>query len=455
MMTNQRIIRLRTKIQESRSRLLSSFPAFSMLSMYLRYIAVPDMKKISVNAENVFFSPTFLDKLYPNELDFVLCHQIMHIVLEHIWQPFDRIDDDFHLAYDIIVNALLDKMGFERDSYPHLGNIIKNVPQNIPDVEELSPDEIMTKFSHSLYLFDKRMRSNFFTDETTFWDKEGLPANSTIIIDLPEMVGGNQSIDNQNGGNDGGDGSGKGGNGSNDADTESNAEALKSSWKCRVGAAISSTQSADSNDGVGNVAAFMQRIISKNNNKKINWKRLLHEFLQETISDYSFSPPDRRFSDTDFFLPDLNEKEFYTKDILFMVDTSSSVTDITLSIIYSEIRSAIEQFNGALVGKLGFFDSAVTEPLPFETINDLMKIIPYGGGGTNFCAIFDYLKNNYSTNLPACMVIFTDGQAGFPPEAAALGVPVLWLIYDPVISAPWGKTVRLLHEFLPDDFINL
>ena len=204
MMTNQRIIRLRTKIQESRSRLLSSFPAFSMLSMYLRYIAVPDMKKISVNAENVFFSPTFLDKLYPNELDFVLCHQIMHIVLEHIWQPFDRIDDDFHLAYDIIVNALLDKMGFERDSYPHLGNIIKNVPQNIPDVEELSPDEIMTKFSHSLYLFDKRTRSNFFTDETTFWDKEGLPANSTIIIDLPEMVGGNQSIDNQNGGNDGG-----------------------------------------------------------------------------------------------------------------------------------------------------------------------------------------------------------------------------------------------------------
>ena len=42
----------------------------------------------------------------------------------------------------------------------------------------------------------------------------------------------------------------------------------------------------------------------------------------------------------------------------------------------THIRQRIEQFGGKLTGKLGFFDTDVKEPLPFESVDDLINIIP-------------------------------------------------------------------------------
>ena len=176
----------------------------------------------------------------------------------------------------------------------------------------------------------------------------------------------------------------------------------------------------------------------------IDWKKILNNFVQERICDYSFAPPDRRFSDFEFFLPDFNEKDFVSKEVLFMVDTSGSVEDEDLAIVYSEIRGAIEQFSGKLMGKLGFFDADVTPPLPFENVGDLMSIIPYGGGGTDFTVIFDYIHNNCKDELPACIVIFTDGDGSYPSESEAMGIPVLWIINNFDITPPWGKTTRII-----------
>ena len=178
----------------------------------------------------------------------------------------------------------------------------------------------------------------------------------------------------------------------------------------------------------------------------IDWKKILDNFVQERICDYSFAPPDRRFSDTDFFLPDFNEKDFVSKEVLFMVDTSGSVEDEDLAIVYSEIRGAIEQFAGKLTGKLGFFDADVTPPLPFENAGDLVNIIPYGGGGTDFTVIFDYIQNNYKDELPACIVIFTDGDGPYPSQAEAMGIPVLWILNNFEFTPPWGKIARIIPQ---------
>lgn len=195
--------------------------------------------------------------------------------------------------------------------------------------------------------------------------------------------------------------------------------------------------------GFGDVPDFIKRMINKMKEPTIDWKKVLNNFVQELICDYSFVPPDRRFSDTDFFLPDFNEKDFISKEVLFMVYTSGSVEDKDLAIVYSEIRGAIEQFGGKLTGKLGFFDADVIPPLPFEKIGDLMSIIPYGGGGTDFAVIFDYIRNNCKDELPACIVIFTDGAGPYPAQAETMGIPVLWIINNLEITPPWGKVVRI------------
>ncbi len=174
-----------------------------------------------------------------------------------------------------------------------------------------------------------------------------------------------------------------------------------------------------------------------------DWRTILNDFVQEEIADYSFSPPDRRFDDSPFFLPDLNEKEDMLEDILFMIDTSASVSDDMVAAAYSEVKGAIDQFDGKLKGWLGFFDAGIIGPKPFESFEDLKKIKPAGGGGTDFQIIFDYVSRFMSDRPPACIIILTDGIAPFPHEREANGIPVLWLLCSEDITPPWGKVARI------------
>ena len=74
----------------------------------------------------------------------------------------------------------------------------------------------------------------------------------------------------------------------------------------------------------------VKRVIKEKKKSILEWRKILDDFVQEEIMDYSFSPPDRRFSDFDFFLPDFNERDFVTKEILFWADTSGSVNQDSL-----------------------------------------------------------------------------------------------------------------------------
>ena len=429
-MTEQRKRRIRNKIQEARERLLSSHPFYGLLLMYLKYVSVPQIKKISTNGRCIYFNPDFIEKLYPDELNYILIHQILHIVYGHIWCQRDVRGADYHFACDIFINLLLENTEFGVERYPHLGDIYRKHPNHI-DLREKTPEEIQEFLPFSLYVFNEQTRSKFIVDSDALWDKKNDNGQlGEIIIDLPKIEGklrSGKGLAAEDGAGDGEEGT------------------FKQEWQLRAATAASSMMSDKKvNSGAGDIPDSVKRMIDKMKEPVLDWKKILHNFVQERVNDYSFSPPDRRFGDFDFFLPDFNEKDFVSKEILFMVDTSGSIKEDELAAVYSEIKGAIEQFDGKLTGKLGFFDFWVTEPVPFYSVDDLTKIIPIGGGGTSFDAIFEYLAYNCEDDLPACIVIFTDGMAPYPPESAALGVPVLWIINNAKITPPWGLVTRVL-----------
>ena len=144
-----------------------------------------------------------------------------------------------------------------------------------------------------------------------------------------------------------------------------------------------------------------------------------------------------------YFLPDFNEKDDVVKNVLFMIDTSGSMSDDMITDAYSEIKGAIDQFNGKLQGMLGFFDAAVTEPKPFANEEEFRVIRPVGGGGTSFDVIFDYVNKNMADEPPASIIILTDGYAPFPKKSYANGIPVLWMINNDNVTPPWGKIARI------------
>lgn len=410
---------------------MSSQPFFALLLMYLKFIAVPGMKKISTNGTAVYFSPDYLEKLYESELDLILCHQLMHILKGHIRRPADMYGDDYHYACDVSVNCTLINFGFEEKNFPHLGKTSNPFQDEGGDLSEASPEEILSFFPFSLYLLDERSRSRFLPDSDEYWGQSGRFIDGILILDVPDSEDCLREQAQE-------DETFSGGSGG----TEETDASQQDEWVIRVACAAKACRDNDPTC-FGSLPENITRLINKLKPSGLDWRKILDEFIQERVSDYSFSPPDRRFADTGFFLPDFNEKEFVSQEILFMVDTSGSVDDDRLAVAYSEIKGAIEQFGNKLNGRLGFFDAAVTKPVPFENVDDLMSIIPFGGGGTDFRAIFHYLRNNCMDELPASIVIFTDGYGSYPSESETLAIPVLWLITDPAVVPPFGKTAYI------------
>ena len=109
----------------------------------------------------------------------------------------------------------------------------------------------------------------------------------------------------------------------------------------------------------------------------------------------------------------------------------------------ARIRERVDQFGGKLRGLLGFFDAAIAEPRPFEDEDSLGIITPVGGGGTDFQIIFNYVRSHMQDRPPASIIVLTDGEAPFPPERMAGGVPVLWLLNNDRVDPPWGNVARI------------
>ncbi len=198
--------------------------------------------------------------------------------------------------------------------------------------------------------------------------------------------------------------------------------------------------------GRGTAPLAAERIIEELKNPRLDWRTILNDFVQEEICDYSFAPPDKRMEDCPFFLPDFNEKDESAKNLLFMIDTSGSMGDDAITECYSEIYGAIQQFNGKLQGKLGFFDAVVVEPTPFEDEDEFKIIRPKGGGGTSFHVIFEYVKEEMQDEPPVSIIILTDGYAPFPKIEDAQDIPVLWIINNNDVKPPWGKVARIANE---------
>ena len=195
--------------------------------------------------------------------------------------------------------------------------------------------------------------------------------------------------------------------------------------------------------GYGNLPSFTKVFLQLSNSSKLDWKELLHEFLQIDQKDYNFNPPDNRYSDSDFILPGFNieEDSDSIKNIAFFVDVSGSMSNEQISECFSEIKSSISSFSNAQ-GYIGFFDIEVKELIPFDENTKIEDIIPYGRGGTAINTIMKTLKEKLD-ELPVAIVILTDGGLDFLEVDYFENIPVHWIINNENVNPPYGIVARI------------
>lgn len=398
----------------SRMRILSKHGFYGILLMHMEFALDESLDTAATNGTKIIFGPAFLDFLDDRELDFIMMHEILHVVLQHCTRREKRDSEIFNIACDIVVNSTI-------------------LRSNDMDLSSIT------------------LRSHGESMHLTPDGKEGFSYSAEEVYNMLSVYGkrndsqGGSSTHNRVGSKSSGNEHGESGWDDHSRwGTAGDENELNELWKKRLIDACKAIEIRDPSNECGTLPLAAERLLNELRNPKLDWRTILNDFIQEEIVDYSFMPPDRRFNESPFFLPDFNDTDITAKDILFMIDTSGSMSDKEITDAYSEVRGAIDQFNGKLMGWLGFFDAEIVEPQPFENIDEFKIIKPKGGGGTSLHPIFNYIKKHMQDQLPASIIILTDGYVtDFPEEEASMGIPVLWLINNEDVTPPWGKVARL------------
>lgn len=412
------------RLLESRLRILCTQGFYGTLLMHMNFALNNDIKNVSVDRNKMYFNPEFLDRLNNMELDFVLMHEITHLALRHNSRKKEfEHKEIFDKAADIVVNSNIlksfhmdeNKISIDGKTCPH---------QSLKDETE-GYEYSVEKLYQEIIDNSNAKKPNNGENENNKSSKE---TNNNSNAAAGE-TNNNEGFDDHSKWED-----------------EMDDDLDDKEWEQRVIEACEALYVRDPSNSRGQIPLFAARFYKQLMDSKTDWRTLLNNFVQEDVNDYSFTPPDRRFDDNPFFLPDFNDPDEMVKDVLFMIDTSGSMSDYGITVCYSEVKGAIDQFGGKLQGWLGFFDAAIIEPKPFTNEEEFKIIKPYGGGGTSFSIIFKYIKDHMKDKNISSVVILTDGYAPWPKEEVAMGIPVIWLINNNDSNPPWGKVARISED---------
>jgi predicted metal-dependent peptidase len=395
-MTTVTASKQRDRITKARVKLLLHHPFFGNLATRLKIVDASDrIPTAAVDGRNLFYNDDFVSKLSDGELIFLIAHEVMHCVYEHMLRRGEREPQVWNMAADYVINN-----GLIRD---RIGDVIKVVP-----------------------ILADRQYDGMTTDEV--YDK--LMENAvTIKMTLDTHLDLEGDGDSEDGEGDGKSGIGK-------KLTEEERKALRDELKDAV---IQAAQAA----GAGNLPTGVDRIVKNITDPKMPWQELCRIQLTSMIkNDYSFTRPSRKSWHTGAVLPGMLPAE--EVDVCIAIDTSGSISNDMVKDFLGEIQGIMGTFDSWNI-KIWCFDTQVYAERDFSSDagDDIADYEPQGGGGTMFEANWEYMKER--DIQPKQFIMFTDGY-----PCGTWGDPdycdTLFVVHGgPNIEAPFGVTAH--YEF--------
>ena len=435
---------------ETRVQLLFDKPFFGNLAARLILVDASSWcNTAATDGKHLFYNRDFIKSLSKDELMFLLAHEILHCVYDHLGRRGGRNPQILNMAQDYVINYTLvqDKCGA--------------MPKN--------------------GLIDNRFNDTMLSEEVyDILIKESVTIKMTLDMHLDL---GDDSKDDEDGEGKGGGSGGSGGSGSGNNEvevtimgkngppkvTEEDLQRIRAEMKAAV---IQAAQQA----GAGNIPKGIARMIDDLINPKLDWRALLDAHIRSSVKDdYTFQRPSRvsaalRFAmsearaeqamdaDNEHFdgeldlahhdedgdmgirVPMLPSQDYMdTVDIMVAIDASGSMTEEMLRDQLSEVKGIMQTFREFRVRVLTF-DTKVYNYREFtgENIQDIDNYPCDGGGGTMFECVWEYMKREGIE--PHRLVLFTDGlpNSSWGDENY---VDTLFVIHTNTnIKAPFGIT---------------
>jgi predicted metal-dependent peptidase len=322
----------------------------------------------ATDGQKFYYNSRFIMLLKVKEVEFLVGHEVLHVVYDHMGRRGTRDPQMWNIADDYTVNADLKRH--------KVGQFITTVPCLYEAKYDGKPAE---------EIYDDLMKN----------------VQKISINDLLD-----QMIDDHMDGEDGEDGDGEDGDGK--PGQGKGRPRMSAEEKERVRqevkqAIIAAAQGAEA----GSIPKGVERLIRDTTDPQMPWRELLQVNLTSAIrNDYSWGRPNRRSWHMDAIMPGMTPGEEI--DVTVAIDMSGSISNKQASMFLSEIAGMMGSFSGYKV-HVFCFDTRTYNPADFTSENmDLIdEYEPMGGGGTDFDCIFDYLKENAID--PKRLIVFTDG----------------------------------------------
>ena len=385
------------RIVTARVGLLLRHPFFGNMATRLKITPADEfIPTAAVDGRNLYYNTQFFNAMNNKEIEFVVAHEILHMVFDHLGRREERNPRLYNIAADYIVNNLLvrDRIGDKPSivdcfqDFKYEGWQSEAVYDDLFKEAEKNGQEYVESLGEML-------------DEHIDWDKEneeregkGLPKYSKEEMDQIK-------------------------------------DEIKESM-------LQSAQSA----GVGNTPAGIQRLIKEMTEPKMNWRELLRMQIQSTIkNDYTFSRPNRKAWHTGAILPGMNFMD--TIDICISFDMSGSIGNAQGKDFLGEVHGIMEEYKDYNI-KIWCFDTEVYNEDDFSS-DDGREITDYelkGGGGTDFDINWRYMKDH--DIQPKKFIMFTDGYAwdswGDPEWCDTIFI--IHSNHNKDLEAPFGMTAH-------------
>jgi predicted metal-dependent peptidase len=343
------------RIIVARVGLLLRHPFFGNMATRLQIKAADDWcPTAAVDGRNLYYNTQFFNAMNNKEIEFVIAHEILHCVFDHLerryWQGRDLDAMLSNIAQDYIVNNVLvrDRIGEK------------------PSIVECYQD----------FKYENWTSEEVYDDLKDKYDEDQLKALGELLdehLDWGEGEGSSEGEDTK-------DANGNSVSSKKPKYTKDDLKKIKDEIKENM---ISAAQSA----GAGNTPAGVMRMIKELTEPKMNWRELLRMQIQSTIKhDFSFARPNRKSWHTGAILPGQNLQD--TIDICVAIDMSGSIGNTQAEDFLGEVKGIMEEYQDYTI-KLWCFDTKVYNEDDFSADDgrDLLEYEVMGGGGTDFMVI--------------------------------------------------------------------
>ena len=361
----------------------------------------------ATDGRHLYYNTQFFNAMSNKEIEFVIAHEILHCVFDHLGRREDRNPILYNIAADYIVNNTL-----VRD---RIGEMVKIV---------------------SCY---QDFKYEGWTSEAVYDDlfKQQEEKGEEYLKQLGEMLDEHVDWGDEDGDGKGDSGSEDGSEGKSGRPSYSKDELAKIKDEIKENM-MSAAQAA----GAGNVPGEVARMIKELTEPKMNWRELLRQQIQSTIRcDYTFSRPSRKGWHTGAILPGMNFAD--TIDVAIGIDMSGSIGDVQGKDFISEVKGIMDEYQEYNI-KMWCFDTKVYNEQDFSADNgeDLLDYKLMGGGGTDFDANWNYMKEE--GYVPKKFIMFTDGYPwrSWGDEDYCETIFIIHGHHDKDLKAPFGQTAH-------------